>query len=98
MNSEERFASANAGLRKKRIGSIGAAVRSSQTTNAATSAAPTASEPTISGLVQPWPFPRIRPQTIPKSPALTSAETGQVELAARARGSPAGASARAGSG
>ena len=37
MNRDETFASANSGLRKKRIGSIGFAARSSQRTNAATS-------------------------------------------------------------
>ena len=80
MKSEATFASANDGLRKKRIGSIGAAVRSSQATNAATSTRPSASEATISGLVQPWPFPRIRPHTIPNSPALASPSPGRSSL------------------
>ena len=70
MKSEATFASAKARERKNRIGSIGAGVRSSQTTKAATRSAPTASAPTISGLAHPWTLPRTRPQTIPKRPAL----------------------------
>ena len=66
------------------IGSIGDGARSSQATNAATSAKPSPSAVRISGLVQPCSLPRIRPQTIPNMPALTSADAGQVELAGRA--------------
>ena len=76
MNSEARFAAAKARLRKKRIGSIGAGARSSQSTNAAVRIAPSVSEPTISGLDQPTAFPRTRPHTIPRSPVLASARPG----------------------
>ncbi len=77
MSNDAPFAAANARSRKKRIGSIGAGVRSSQATNAAVRIAPTASEPTICGLVQPSPFPWMRPQTSPSNPALTSARPGR---------------------
>ena len=80
MNSDAMFARANAGFRKKRIGSIGAAVRSSQATKAASMTRPSESEMTISGLVQPWPLPRIRPQTMPKRPALASPRPGRSSL------------------
>ena len=73
MNSDATFVSANTRLRKKRIGSIGAGARSSQRTNTAVKAAPTSSEPTISGELQPSELPRTSPQTIPNSPTLTSA-------------------------
>ena len=53
MASDATFASANGAERKNRMGSIGAAARASHTTNNATSSAPAASEPTISGLPQP---------------------------------------------
>ena len=72
MSSDAVFASVNVRLRKKRIGSIGTDVRSSQATNAASTAAPASSEPTISGEPQPTELPRTSPQTIPKRPALTS--------------------------
>ena len=77
IRNEAVFARAKPRERKKRIGSIGARARSSQATKPASSAAPTASDPTISRLSHPWPFPRTRPQTIPNSPALASATPGR---------------------
>ena len=71
---------ANVRLRKKRIGSIGVLVRSSQRTNAVTRTVPATSDVTISGLDQPWPFPRTRPQTIPSRPRLASATPGRSSL------------------
>jgi hypothetical protein len=73
MNSEAAFEAANVRFRKKRTGSIGAGVRRSQSTKAAVSAMPKPSAVRTSGDVQPCPFPRTTPQTIPNSPALTSA-------------------------
>ena len=55
------LAAANVRERKKRIGSIGCGARSSQATNATTSAAPATSEATISVLVQPSSLPRTMP-------------------------------------
>ena len=55
------LAAANVRERKKRIGSIGCGARSSQATNAATSAAPAISEPRISVEVQPSSLPRTMP-------------------------------------
>ena len=85
--------------RKKRIGSIGAAARSSQATNAASSTAPPASEPTTSALPQPARLPRTSPQTRPSTPPVTnarprrsSAASGPKASGIRARAS--GASAR----
>ena len=69
MKSDAPLAAENARSRKKRIGSIGSFVRSSQPTNAARITAPTTSEPTICGLVQPSEFPFTRPQTRPSSPS-----------------------------
>ena len=69
--------SENVAERKKRIGSIGARLRSSQATNAAIRSAPAISEPTISGLPQPSAFPRTSAQTIPNSPALARATPGR---------------------
>jgi hypothetical protein len=66
----------NARERKKRIGTIGSDARSSQAMNAATRTAPAASAPMISRLSQPTEFPRTRPQTSPKAPALISARPG----------------------
>ena len=80
IRNDDVFASANVRLEKNRIGSIGAFARSSQATNAATRVAPMTSEPTISGLVQPWPLPRTSPQTIPNRPALASASPGRSSL------------------
>ena len=80
MKSEDVFASAKAGLRKNRIGSIGDAVRSSQATNAATKTAPIANARMISGLVQPSSFPRTRPQTTPKRPTLARPTPGRSSL------------------
>ncbi len=77
MNSEAVLPSANWGREKKRIGSIGVFARSSQTTKAAVSAAPSPSAVTISGLVQPSAFPRTRPQTMPNRPALASPTPGR---------------------
>src|SRR6266550_2989347 len=45
MNSEETFVSAKVRFRKKRIGSIGAGARSSQSTNSTSTIAPATSEP-----------------------------------------------------
>ena len=72
MNSEDTFVSAKVRLRKKRIGSIGAGARNSQSTNSASTTAPEASEPTISAELQPTELPRTSPQTIPNRPALAS--------------------------
>ena len=72
MNSDATFVSAKTRLRKKRIGSIGAGERSSQSTNSAVTAAPASSEPTISGDVHPTLLPRTSPHTMPNSPTLTS--------------------------
>lgn len=77
MSSEAPFAAAKARLRKKRIGSIGVRVRSSQRTNTATRAEPSASEPATSRLPQPWPLPRTRPQTSPRRPVEASARPGR---------------------
>ena len=55
------LAAANVRERKKRIGSIGFGARSSQATNAPTSATPAASEARIVGLVQPSSLPRTMP-------------------------------------
>jgi len=71
------FVIVNVRMRKKRIGSIGVSVRSSQSTNATTRAAPAVSEPTISGPAQPWPLPRTRPQTIPSKPVLARPRPGR---------------------
>ena len=69
---------ANARERKKLQGSIGSdAPRSSQTTNATTRSAPSASAAITSTLDQPAAFPRTRPQTIPNAPPLTSAKPGR---------------------
>jgi hypothetical protein len=53
ISSDAMFVIVNVRSRKKFIGSIGVSVRSSQSTNATTRAAPAVSETTISGLVQP---------------------------------------------
>ena len=66
----------NARERKKRIGTIGSAARSSQAMNAATSTAPATSAPMISTLSQPAELPRTSPQTSPKPAALISARPG----------------------
>ena len=58
--------------------------------------APTASEPTISGHVQPCALPRTRPQTMPNRPALTSARPGRSSFAFGPVASPRAAGARAG--
>ena len=77
MSSEAPFAAAKARSRKKRIGSIGAGVRSSQATNAAVRIAPRPSAATICGLVHPSPLPWMRPQTSPKRPALIRPRPGR---------------------
>ena len=59
--------------RKKPIGSIGSLARSSQATKAATSTAPSRSEPTTSGLPHPAWLPRTSPHTRPSAPPVTSA-------------------------
>ena len=76
ISSDAAFDAAKARLRKKRIGSIGADVRSSQATKLATSTAPAPSATRIWGSVQPSVLPRTSPQTIPNSPLLTSASPG----------------------
>ena len=81
MKSDATFVSANVRLRKKRIGSIGSGVRSSQSTKSAVRTAPPASEPTISVLPQPSSLPRTRPQTIPKRPALARPRPGRSSCA-----------------
>ena len=86
-------------MRKKRIGSIGCSVRSSQATNATSSAAPAASEPTIDGLVQPSAFPFTSPQTTPSRPPLASARPGRSSALSgpwlsRSRANASGASSR----
>ena len=77
IRSEATFAAVNVRLRKKRSGSIGAGARSSQSTNNASTIAPPASAPTISGLAQPTWLPRTRPQTIPSRPALARPSPGR---------------------
>ncbi len=62
--------------RKKRIGTIGSAARSSQAMNATTRTSPAASDPMISRLPQPAAFPRTSPQTSPKPAPLISARPG----------------------
>ena len=74
--SETPLVAANARLRKKRIGSIGAGARSSQTTKAATRAAPPVSAPRTVALVQPSALARTRPYTTPNRPAPASASPG----------------------
>ena len=76
ISSDAAFDAAKARLRKKRIGSIGADVRSSQATKLATSTAPAPSATRIWGSVQPSVLPRTSPQTIPNRPLLTSASPG----------------------
>lgn len=68
--SEAVFAAAKARLRKKRIGSIGVGLRSSQAMNPISAVIPKPAAPMISGLSQPALFPRTSAQTIPSSPAL----------------------------
>ena len=55
------------------IGSIGATVRRSHTTNTTASSAPMASEATTSTLPHPAEFPRTSPHTIPSAAPVTSA-------------------------
>ena len=59
--SETPFVAAKARLRKKRIGSIGAAVRSSWATKATSRTAPAAIEPVTSSEPQPAALPRTMP-------------------------------------
>ena len=59
--SDTPLVAAKARERKKRIGSIGAGVRSSWATNATTRSVPTAIEPTTSGEPQPAALPRTMP-------------------------------------
>ncbi len=80
MKSEARFESVKAAERKKRSGSIGCSVRSSQATNAAMSSPPTAKAVRISGDAQPCSLPRIRAHTMPKRPPLTSPSPGRSSL------------------
>ncbi len=63
--------------RKNRIGSIGSGARSCQATKAATMTAPPASVATTSTLPHPAMFPRTRPQTRPRAPAVTKARPGR---------------------
>ncbi len=83
MKSDAPFAAEKARSRKKRIGSIGSAVRSSHATNAARSSAPATNEATICGLDQPSEFPFTRPQTMPSRPALAECQPGEVERLVR---------------
>ena len=64
------MAAENVRLRKNRIGSIGDFARVSRKRNRPSTSAPAESASTISGLDQPTWFPRTRPHTIPKRPAL----------------------------
>ena len=77
MNSEATLAAVKVRLRKKRIGSIGAAARSSQRTNSATRAAPARRAETTSTDVQPASLPRTRPHTIASRPAAERARPGR---------------------
>ena len=72
ISSETAFASAKVRLRKKRSGSIGAGLRSSHATNAASNVRPATIAPTICRDAQPTSLPRTRPQTIPTKPVLAS--------------------------
>ena len=71
---------ANTRLRKKRIGSIGAAVRVSHHPNNASSATPPPSGSDTSALAHPTAPARITAQTTPNSPALTSAAPARSSL------------------
>ena len=77
MNSEATLAAVKVRLRKKRIGSIGAAARSSQRTNSARTAAPASRAETTSTDVQPASLPRTRPHTIASRPAAERARPGR---------------------
>ena len=66
--------------RKKRIGTIGSAARSSRAMNATSSSRPAVSAPMISRLPQPAEFPRTSPQTIAKAAPLISARPGRSRL------------------
>src|SRR5215213_9790729 len=70
----------NARERNRRSGSIGAAARSSQATNASVSSVPSASADSTSTLPQPALFARTSPHTDPKAPAVTSASPGRSRL------------------
>ena len=59
--SDTPLVAAKARERKKRIGSIGSAARSSQATKAASSTAPAAIEATTSAMPQPAGLPRTTP-------------------------------------
>ena len=61
----------------RRIGSIGARVRSSQPTNATSNSPPATSVPAASGLAQPAELPRTSPHTRPSAALVTSARPGK---------------------
>ena len=81
MAARRRWPPTKVRLRKKRIGSIGAAVRSSQATNAPEQRRRRRrSRRRSSALVQPSALARTSAQTIPSSPTAGEREPGQVEL------------------
>ena len=99
ISSDAPFAAENVRFLKSRIGSIGAEVRSSQATNPTRSATPAASDPTISGLVQPCWFARTSPHTRPSAPAVTMATPGRSSRIdgprlSRSRARPIGSTSR----
>lgn len=74
--------------RNRVIGSIGARVRSSHHTNAASSAAPAVNEPMTVPDPHPRPFARTRPKTTPNRPALAKTSPGASSRCAVPRLSP----------
>ena len=82
MKNETPLVAANERERNRPIGSIGFFARSSQATKATSSATPPASAATIWGLLQPSPWPRIRPKTTPNRPAAARPTPGRSRLCA----------------
>ncbi len=80
--SDTPFVAANDRERKKRIGSIGAAARSSHATNATSMTTPATIEPTTSGEPQPAGLPRTIPYTTPSRPSVPRASPGRSRLLA----------------
>ena len=72
ISSALRLISGKLRPRNRCIGTIGASVRSSQSTNAVSSTAPATKPVSTSGVVQPASPPRIRPSTTPSSPPVAS--------------------------
>ena len=83
MNSEARFASENAALRKNVIGSIGCGARSSHATNAPTSASPTARAVEDLGARPAQLVAADQAPDDPEHAGADEADAGQVELARR---------------